>query len=120
LALSWGGQESITLNIGSGEKCTILDLARLMCEVMGFPEAWHYTGQYRAGDIRSCFAETRSATRELGFASAVDLREGMMDLVAWVANSGFHADHYDESVQILEARVCSLDRTTGSRTGISN
>jgi dTDP-L-rhamnose 4-epimerase len=40
--------------------------------------------QYRAGDIRHCFADTRLAEEGLGFRSEIAFEEGMRDLLAWL------------------------------------
>lgn len=40
--------------------------------------------QYRAGDIRHCYADISKARRLLGFAPKVALQEGLADLLGWV------------------------------------
>jgi dTDP-L-rhamnose 4-epimerase len=40
--------------------------------------------QFRAGDIRHCFADVGKARRLLGFEPRVPLEEGLDDLLAWV------------------------------------
>ncbi|MEP7272250.1 MAG: NAD-dependent epimerase/dehydratase family protein, partial [Acidobacteriota bacterium] len=76
-----GGEKEIAVNIGSGSKASILDLAGMICDVLGSPGNWEITGQYRLGDVRSCYADTRAALRELHFWPRVELREGLTDLV---------------------------------------
>ena len=42
------------------------------------------TGEYRAGDVRHCYADVRRAENVLGYRAAVDLDSGLMELARWV------------------------------------
>jgi dTDP-L-rhamnose 4-epimerase len=70
-------------NVGSGQPISILGVAEALTAQMGLdlpPEMAH---QYRAGDIRHCFADT-SQIASLGFQPGLTLREGIGELIAWV------------------------------------
>ena len=42
------------------------------------------SSEYRAGDIRHCFADTRLAEELLGFRAEIAFEDGMRDLLAWL------------------------------------
>jgi dTDP-L-rhamnose 4-epimerase len=72
-------------NVGSGQACTVREVAARLARVLGKehlePEI---TGKYRVGDIRHCFADIGKARRMLGYAPQVSLDEGMAELAAWL------------------------------------
>jgi dTDP-L-rhamnose 4-epimerase len=104
LALTYSGEDSIVLNVGSGVKMTILDLAEAICAQMGAEPRLEFTGQYRTGDIRSCFADISTARETLGFEAAVDLDKGVSDLVNWVNGQEATSNRYEETVREFEQR----------------
>jgi len=73
------------LNIGSGRSHTIFEAAQSLGDMLGArglePEI---TGEYRVGDVRHCFADIGLARNVLGYAPAVQLEEGLMELAAWL------------------------------------
>jgi dTDP-L-rhamnose 4-epimerase len=74
-----------TINVGSGQPTTLLEIARLITRLSGQPDRFVVSGRYRSGDIRHCHADISSAQRLLGFSSAVALAEGLTDFVAWAS-----------------------------------
>jgi dTDP-L-rhamnose 4-epimerase len=60
-------------------------------------------GQYRAGDIRHCYADVSLGERLLGFRARVDLEQGMADLIEWVEGQQA-VDRVDEATGELVAR----------------
>ncbi|SRR5437899_8570117 len=59
--------------------------------------------QYRAGDIRHCFADTRLAEERLGFRSEIAFEDGMRDLLAWLEGQDA-VDAVDAARETLVAR----------------
>ncbi len=43
------------------------------------------TGEFRAGDIRHCFADASLARELLGFEARTSIEDGLPELVEWVA-----------------------------------
>jgi dTDP-L-rhamnose 4-epimerase len=72
-------------NIGSGQKYTIAELARVLGEALGSKLLPELTGEHRAGDIRHCFADVSRAKSALGWEPRVGLEQGIAELVAWAA-----------------------------------
>ena len=60
-------------------------------------------GQFRAGDIRSCYADPELAARLLGFRAEIAFERGMADLLGWL--DGRKADD-----RVDEARAALADR----------
>lgn len=72
-------------NVASGEPVRLLDLARLIGELMGYPNIRiRPTGRSFAGDTPRWYADI-SKVRALGFEPSVDLRSGLERTIAWLA-----------------------------------
>ncbi len=76
------------INIGIGDPISIVEVARLLAEALDRPDIEPLvTGQYRAGDIRHCWADPTRARELLGFEPEYRFREkGIRELVDWVAD----------------------------------
>ena len=72
-----------TVDVGSGVRTTIGDLAREIARYHSAPEP-HVTGQYRDGDVRhaSCTSRTPSPAR---LEPRWSLRDGVAGLQEWIA-----------------------------------
>jgi dTDP-L-rhamnose 4-epimerase len=71
-------------NIGSGQAFTVCEVANMMAAMLGKPLAPEICGEYRAGDIRHCFADITQAQRVLGYQPAVTLEDGLVELAEWL------------------------------------
>lgn len=72
-------------NVGTGVMTSILEMAKKLAEHLGkgdvkieFPE------QFRAGDIRHCYADIGKIQRLLGYKPKVKFEDGVRFLVEWV------------------------------------
>lgn len=75
-----------TLNVGSGENRSIIDVARAIARALNRNEVEpDVTGQARAGDIRHCFCDSTKSSEILGFRAEKDFGEGIVELVEWAA-----------------------------------
>jgi dTDP-L-rhamnose 4-epimerase len=91
-------------NVGSGEKRSVLSIARDLASVMGCDKLTpHVLGKYRAGDIRHCFADISRSRLELGFEPQVDFRKGLEELAGWLAGQ-VAVDAVDQAREELENR----------------
>ncbi|MBN2306195.1 MAG: NAD-dependent epimerase/dehydratase family protein [Anaerolineae bacterium] len=70
-------------NIGSGERITILELARLMVQAYGADLEPVVSGEFRVGDIRHAFADITHARVILGYAPQVTLADGIRRFAEW-------------------------------------
>lgn len=105
LALSAEGVGDVALNIGTGVPTTVCEIAQSLAEELQVDCAPSVTGRFRHGDVRHCYADISAARRLLHYEPRVTLREGMADLVAWIAEAAPPAqDLTGRSTQELEAR----------------
>lgn len=72
------------INIGSGRRISIADLAQMLAAALGSPLEPEITGRFRVGDIRHCLPDIQSARTFLGYEPQVDLRRGLIELVGWL------------------------------------
>jgi UDP-glucose 4-epimerase len=70
-----------TLNIASGTRTSVNELARTLQEILGVDRELRY-GPPRPGDIRDSWADITRARRMLGFRPRYTLREGLEAMVA--------------------------------------
>jgi len=69
-----------TLDIGSGESTTILDVARKIAELAGAP-APTVSGAFRDGDVRAALCSISAARAEIGYTPTWTLARGLEALV---------------------------------------
>ncbi len=70
------------LNVGSGKPITILEIATLISSLFRTNVEPKVTEQYRVGDIRHCYADTRRI-EHAGFKSQYGLEEGLRETLDW-------------------------------------
>src|SRR3954471_2025691 len=84
LALTSDGADGGTLKVGPGSATTIRGVAEAIARGLGKDIQPEIVNQYRAGDIRHCYADTRLAEELLGFSAEISFQRGMEDLLAWL------------------------------------
>jgi dTDP-L-rhamnose 4-epimerase len=96
------------LNVGSGSRQSVLEVAASLAKVMGRehvrPEV---TGRYRMGDIRHCFADISRAEALLDWQPRVGFEEGLGELAGWLADQRAE-DRSDEAQAHLMERGLSV------------
>jgi dTDP-L-rhamnose 4-epimerase len=100
------------LNLGTGVRSTVDDVARALARGLGVDVEPVLMEQFRAGDIRHCFADPTLAKELLGFSASVSLDEGMADLVAWL-----RAQRADDKVEVATRELERRGLTSASRRG---
>lgn len=71
----------------TGRPTSILDLARLVADLSGVTPKIAF-GEARRGDVRTSIGDPGRARSELGFAAAVELRDGLRRTLEWSAGAG--------------------------------
>jgi dTDP-L-rhamnose 4-epimerase len=85
LALETPAAAGQAFNISSGLPMTVKEVAERTIRAIGaFQAEPQITGNYRAGDIRHCFADISLARRVLGWQPEVTLEQGLEDLAGWL------------------------------------
>jgi dTDP-L-rhamnose 4-epimerase len=103
LALTKPGADGETVNLGTGKATNLLEVADVLARGLGVDIKPDVVGQFRAGDIRHCYADTRKAAELLGFRSQIDFESGMRDLLAWIEGQEA-SDQVDAAHEALTAR----------------
>jgi len=102
LALEADVEPGSCINVGSGVESTILDIANALAETTGRSADLQDRGEFRVGDIHSCYADLTRARRFLGYEPKVSLREGMAEFGRW-AQGEDSVDQYQKTVEELES-----------------
>lgn len=103
LALDTDGVENDLFNIGTGRSLSVMDVARTLADEIGIAIEPEVIGQYRAGDIRHCYADISKIRRILGYEPRVQFEDGMRELVANIREEPA-ADRVDTAYRELAAR----------------
>ena len=88
-------------NVCTGRRIKIGELAGKLSELLGPELTPEITGEFRAGDIRHCFADPTLARELLGFEAAVRIEDGLPELVEWVAAQTEVSERGDEALESL-------------------
>jgi dTDP-L-rhamnose 4-epimerase len=103
LALQDGGADGRTLNVGTGRPTSIADVAQVIARGLGKEIEPEVVNEFRAGDIRHCYADTQLANELLGFRAEIPFEAGMQELLAWLEGQEA-ADTVDAAREALVAR----------------
>ena len=85
-ALSVDSANGVAINVGTGRRVTVLEVAAVLAEELGQQIEPDVQEVFRAGDVRHCYADISLARRLLDFEPAVEFRQGMAALAAWLAD----------------------------------
>lgn len=89
------------VNVGSGQRHSILDVAETLAKIIGKPARLEDRGEFRVGDIHFCYADQTRARQLLGIDPQVSLEAGLQEFVAW-ARSQQSVDLYQKTVDELQ------------------
>jgi dTDP-L-rhamnose 4-epimerase len=102
LALENPSADFKTLNVGTGQPSTILDIGRAIASELNQPsDNFIVRNQFRAGDIRHCFADTSRTKSVLGFRAEIEFAAGVRELCDWVRTCT-SSDLVDRATKELE------------------
>ena len=85
------GRPGAVYNIGGGSRVELLEALEHIRRVTGRSLPLDRV-ETQAGDMRDTYADTTCAQRELGFAPAVALEEGLREQFEWMTRSGLFID----------------------------
>ncbi len=72
-------------NVGTGKRTSLKELAELLIQLTGSNQPIQYKPRSTATLVRNRIGDPRRATKEIGFTSEIELREGLQRLIAWRA-----------------------------------
>ncbi len=73
----------VVFNVASGTETSLVELARLLIEVMGSDASIEYGPERSVNKVPRRLSDTRLAREDLGFEAEIDLEEGLRRLVDW-------------------------------------
>lgn len=112
LALQSEAESFSAINIGSGIPTSVLEIAGHLRVLLSSSSDIKVSGDFRAGDIRHCYADLSRARAVLGFTPRISLTEGLGRFVEWVQTQAVGADR-SQSAQ-AELAALGLGRGTPS------
>jgi dTDP-L-rhamnose 4-epimerase len=84
LALEQSLEGFHTVNVGSGVPTSVLEVAELLRDLLNSRSELTVTGDFRAGDIRHCYADLTRARTVLGFQPLLSVKQGLRKFCEWV------------------------------------
>lgn len=72
------------INIGSGVPTSVLEVASMLRNQLGSDSELNVSGDFRAGDIRHCYADLTKARVLLDFEPLVNMTQGLVRFCEWV------------------------------------
>jgi len=103
LALTHDGADGRTVNVGTGNPTSVVEVAHTIARGLGKEIEPEVVGKYRAGDIRHCYADPALAEQLLGFRAEIPFGVGMQDLLQWLEGQEAE-DSVDAASEALAAR----------------
>jgi dTDP-L-rhamnose 4-epimerase len=104
LALEKNGGNYQALNVGTGKPTSIRKLAELLLQLLGSELKPIISHEYRAGDIRHCYADITRIEKKLGFKPSISIEKGLPSFVKWVKTQRNVADQFEKAKAELERR----------------
>lgn len=92
------------INVGSGERTSVVQVAREIVEFFGSDSELQMTGEFRLGDIRHGCADVARLRELLSFTPRWSFRPGLHKFLAWASESTPVSDGYDRSLEELRSR----------------
>jgi dTDP-L-rhamnose 4-epimerase len=91
------------INIGTGRCTSVLEVGEAIGRTLGVDIAPEVNHKFRAGDIRTCYADITRARALLGYEPRVTLDAGIANLIEWLQGQTA-VDHVDQAAAELAAR----------------
>jgi len=85
-------------NVGTGKRTSLKQLAEMLIELTGCDKPITYAPRSQATLVRNRIGSPKKASDEIGFMSAIDLREGLKRLIEWRASHKAEVDARREAV----------------------
>jgi len=81
------------VNIGTGRRVDLLELARVMAQACGSPHLVPKHEQSRAGDVKHSLADISEATQLIGYEPITTLEDGMAATIEWCRQAYAPSSH---------------------------
>ena len=97
-----------SLNVGMGERTTVLAVAHALRDLYGTNTSIKISNTYRLGDIRDNYADLSKINKLIGFVPSIDFMQGIQRFVTWVNTQAIQEDYFEKS--IIETRSRGIYR----------
>lgn len=91
-------------NVGTGQRTTVLQVAKEIVRFFGSKSKISVTGAFRQGDIRHNFADIAKIHEAFGFTPRFSFREGLKRFLSWADAQVAVPARYEESLQEMRER----------------
>ncbi|MBL4679994.1 MAG: NAD-dependent epimerase/dehydratase family protein [Pseudomonadales bacterium] len=91
-------------NLGTGVQTSVIELVQLLMEKFGQTVQIDISKQFRDGDIRHNFSNSKKFESTFGTRPVTNFSEGLSNYVDWVVRQELFEDHYEESLHELTER----------------
>jgi dTDP-L-rhamnose 4-epimerase len=99
------GADFLPVNVGAGERISILQVARTLADLLGKAIEPRVTNAGRRFDIRHCFADIGRLEATLGYRPRITLEQGMAGLIEWATSDpNLAVDMFDRALTELDSR----------------
>ena len=95
--------DGLAINAGRGHPASVRTIAQLIARGLGADIEPDVLGNFRAGDIRHCYADVTKARETIGATGEVELEDGLAELAEWLVTQTA-IDFVDEATAALHAR----------------
>jgi dTDP-L-rhamnose 4-epimerase len=92
------------VNIGSGERTTVMQVAQSINRYFGERSNIHISGAFREGDIRHGLADLTCAQAMLAYQPSVQFQHGLDNFLAWAEESEPELKGYERSLDEMRQR----------------
>jgi dTDP-L-rhamnose 4-epimerase len=92
------------LNVGSGERTTVLEVARHIVDYFGSASSIEVNGAFRDGDIRHNVADLSNVREFLGYEAQTSFSEGIRKFLAWTQSQEVSIGKYEQSLLEMQKK----------------
>ena len=93
-----------SFNVGSGERTTVLEVAKQIARFFGDNAPVSVTGAFREGDIRHNCANLSKMNAAIGFTPRWDFADGLPRFLEWAKNEETNISEYQSSLHDMAGR----------------
>ncbi|MCL4641634.1 MULTISPECIES: NAD-dependent epimerase/dehydratase family protein [Olivibacter] len=92
-------------NVGTGQRTTVLAVAKMLMANYGTEVPLNISGNYRMGDIRHNFADITKLKEQLGFSPCVSFSDGLQHFTDWVKDQRLlDQSQYEYSLNVMREK----------------
>lgn len=89
------------VNIGSGVPVSVMSVAEMLRQLLGSTSSLAVSGNFRAGDIRHCYADLGRAGEVLGYQPLLGVQQGLEKFCRWVLTQPILEDQSHKAMSEL-------------------